>query len=188
MQRMKHITQSLFLIDVMAHYVLLVGVAWSIFLPPKRAWPPPQKRSWQHAATWILFYLIFAIHIALIFLDWNSWVFKSYARLFLGIPLVLIGSGFLYWGILTLGVKNTSGVKDGFINTGPYRYTRNPQYLGDAFIFLGMILVSNSFYVLITHALTIFVFLLAPLTEEVWLEEKYGSMYLEYKRNTTRFI
>ena len=177
---MKQITQSLFLIDVMAHYALLVGVVWSIILP--------QKRSWQHATTWILFYLIFAIHIALIFLDWNSWVFTSYARLLLGVPLVLVGAGFVSWGILTLGVKNTSGVKGGFINAGPYQHTRNPQYLGDIFIFLGVILISNSLYVLITHALTIFVFLLTPLTEEIWLEEQYGDIYLEYKRNTTRFI
>lgn len=184
----KNITHALFLADVLAHYALLVGIVWSIFLPQKRAWPPPKKRSWQYATTWILFYLIFAIHIALVFLDWNSWVFTSYTRLFLGAPLVLVGSVFVSWGILTLGIKNTSGVKDGFIKTGPYRYTRNPQYLGDAFIFLGMILISNSFYVLITHTLTILVFLLTPLTEEVWLEEKYGGIYLEYKRNTNRFI
>jgi protein-S-isoprenylcysteine O-methyltransferase Ste14 len=90
--------------------------------------------------------------------------------------------------MFTLGIKNTSGLKDGFVNTGPYRYTRNPQYVGDTILFTGMILVSNSFYVAITHLLTILVFLLTPLTEERWLENQYGEDYLEYKRTAPRFL
>ena len=184
----KNITYSLFLTNVLAHYILLLGVGWSILFPKKRLWPPPQKRSWQYLLTWVLFYLIFAIHIALIFLDWDNWIFKSHTRLFLGVPLVMIGSGFVSWGMFTLGIKNTSGLKDGFVNIGPYRYTRNPQYVGDAILFAGMILVSNSLYVAVTHLLTILVFLLTPLTEERWLENQYGEDYLEYKRATPRFL
>jgi protein-S-isoprenylcysteine O-methyltransferase Ste14 len=27
-----------------------------------------------------------------------------------------------------------------------------------------------------------------PFSEEIWLEEKYGNQYLEYKNKTSRFL
>ena len=92
------------------------------------------------------------------------------------------------WGFATLGTKNTSGIKNQFISKGPYRYTRNPQYLGDNILFLGIIILSNSFITLITHALLILIFLITPWAEERWLEEQYGEIYKEYKKVVPRFI
>ena len=60
----------------------------------------------------------------------------------------------LVWGIATLGVKNSSALRDGFIARGPYRISRNPQYVGDFFIFSGVIIVANSELVLVSHLLT----------------------------------
>ncbi|MEJ2759414.1 MAG: methyltransferase, partial [Anaerolineales bacterium] len=87
-----------------------------------------------------------------------------------------------------LGAENTSGVKDGFIRSGPYRFTRNPQYLGDILLFIGLVLVSNSSYLFAANALLSLVFLLTPLAEEPWLEEQYGEDYLAYKQATSRFF
>ena len=182
------IKEVLFMVTLIIHYILLIGIGWSIAFPNKRIWPPPDKNSWQHRITWILFYLAFIFNGAFIFLDWNSWLFTTNFRFFLGIPITIIGSLLVSWGIYTLGVKNTSGLKDGFKNTGPYRFTRNPQYLGDMLLFIGIILVSNSIYVLVTNILLILVFAMTPLTEEVWLEQMYGDEYKKYKHITTRFL
>jgi len=92
------------------------------------------------------------------------------------------------WGINTLGTKNTSGLEGGFISAGPYRFTRNPQYLGDMILFLGLSLISNSLFLWITHILLILVFVLTPLAEETWLEDLYGEAYTEYKKGTPRFL
>lgn len=178
----------LFIIDLVALYLLLAGIVWSVAFPHKRIWPPPNKRSWQYKVTWVLFYLVFILNASFIFLDWNSWIFTQSSRFLLGIPLAIIGGLLVSWGIYTLGTKNTSGLKGGFITAGPYRYTRNPQYLGDMLLFTGMVLISNSLYVLITHVLLILVFAITPLAEEVWLEDIYGEDYQRYKQNTSRFL
>jgi len=182
------IKESIFIVDVVTNYILLFGLAWSIVLPVKRIWPPPRKRSWQYLAAWGLFYVAFASNILLLVLDWNTWVIPYEIRFFVGVPVTIIGALLVMWGIVTLGIKNTYGLRDGFIFSGPYRYTRNPQYLGDTFFFIGISLISNSLYFLVVHLLMISVFLFAPFAEEVWLEKQYGEEYENYKRNTSRFL
>lgn len=102
--------------------MLLTTIAWSVAQPDRRVWPPPGRRSWQYAPTWI-------------------------------------------------GWTNSTGVKDGFSPSGPYRFTRNPQYVGDTVLFLGLSIIANSQLLWITHALLALWFIIAPLSEEVWLKE-----------------
>lgn len=180
--------EILFVADVVVHYLLLLAMVWSIAFPSKRIWPPPNKQSWQYILIWTLFYLALTLNILLLVLDWNSWIVPSQVRVFVGIPVIIIGSLLVTWGFATLGIKNTSGIKNEFIIDGPYRFTRNPQYLGDMILFAGISLLSNSIYVSIVHVLGGIVFLIAPLTEEVWLEEQYGDQYAQYKNVTARLL
>ncbi len=177
-----------FMFDILALFVLLLGATWSVAFPEKRIWPPPSKRSWQHAITWILFYLVFGLNLVLVFIDWNNWVFDNILRLIVGIPLMTLGSMLLAWGIRTLGVRNTSGLPDGFIQEGPYRFTRNPQYLGDIFLFVGLSIVANSLLLWIAHFLLILTFLVTSIAEEDWLRIQYGDDYRTYFSETSRFL
>ena len=185
---MNVIVVAVFTVDVIVLFILLLGSMWSVASPEKRIWPPPGRQSWQYMSAWAGFYLVFTSNAALFFLDWNSWILTDVTRLILGIPLSVVGALLLSWGCATLGVANTSGLQRGFISTGPYSFTRNPQYLGDMILFMGLSLVANSTYLWITHALLILVFVITPLAEETWLEEQYGEVYLAYKRNTARFL
>jgi protein-S-isoprenylcysteine O-methyltransferase Ste14 len=184
----QNLKEILFFIDLIIHYVLLIGIVWSIAFPTRRIWPPPKKNSWQYYFTWILFYLIFILSGVLILLDWNSGALTASVRFLLGVPIILLGTSLVSWGIITLGVKNTSGLQDGFRTSGPYEFTRNPQYLGDMLLFLGIILISNSLYLLVTNTLLILIFAITPLAEEVWLEANYGEEYKKYKKLSTRFL
>ncbi len=177
-----------FAVDLAALIVLLAGTCWSIARPRRRLWPPPGRRSWQYAATWVCFAVAFVGNAALIVLDWNTGLLRGSLRFALGVPLVVVGALGVGWGVATLGAGNTSGLRQGFVRAGPYRFTRNPQYLGDTLLFLGLSFVADSRYLWVTHALLILVFVLAPLAEEVWLEEQYGEPYRAYRRETPRFL
>jgi protein-S-isoprenylcysteine O-methyltransferase Ste14 len=181
-------TEFLFVVSVIILVCMLAAVVWSVAFPARRFWPPPGKRSFQYWLTWIAFWLVSAINLALLFLDWNSWHYQSDLRLIVGIPLALIGLILACWGIGSLGISNTSGLKDGIVASGPYRFTRNPQYVGDILIYVGLSVVANSLYLWICHALLMMVFVITPLAEEIWLEEQYGTTYLEYKKQAPRFL
>jgi protein-S-isoprenylcysteine O-methyltransferase Ste14 len=178
----------LFGINTCTLLILLVGIIWSVARPEKRIWPPPGKTSWQYILAWILFYMAFGLNTLIIVLDWNSWIFSNPLRFLPGITLVLVGSSLLIWGIRHLGVINTSGISAGFIKTGPYRFTRNPQYLGDMILFLGLSIITNSLYLWVTHSMLILVFIITPIAEEDWLQDLYGDDYLSYLEGTSRFL
>lgn len=154
--------------------------------PPNLA--PPGRRSWQYFAIWICFYAALGLNACLLFLDWNSWVFAGSLRLLLGIPLALLGAMLALWGVAAIGPKNSLGLRDGLVASGPYRFTPNPQYLGDNVLFLGLSVIANSQLLWITHALLVLVFIIKPLSEEVWLSEQYGEEYDLYRRDTPRFL
>jgi protein-S-isoprenylcysteine O-methyltransferase Ste14 len=185
---MQTLIEWVFLLDVALLFLLLAGAVWSVAFPVRRFWPPPGRISWQYWLTWTAFYLVFGLNTALLILNWNAWVFEGNVRFMVGLPLALLGALLVSWGIVTLGTQNTSGLKAGFVSAGPYRFTRNPQYLGDIIVFFGLSIIANSLYLWITHILTIIIFVIIPLAEETWLEEQYGEEYLHYKHRIPRFL
>ena len=181
-------TKILFGVAVAILIASLAGAVWSAAVPARRIWPPPGRRSWQYFLTWAGFCAVCGINLLLRLVHWNSWVFQSPLRFVVGIPLALLGGMLAVWGVVTVGWKNTSGLKGGFVSDGPYRFTRNPQYVGDIVFFIGVGVIANSVFLWIAHLLLALVFVVAPLTEEPWLEEQYGNAYREYRRRVPRFL
>ena len=182
------LTRTIFAADVAVLFLTLAGIVWSVIRPGRRIWPPPGRASWQYALSWAAFFAVVGMNACLLVLDWNSWHFGGPVRFVLGVPLALLGALLALWGVVTLGLRNSSGVRDGLFSSGPYRFTRNPQYLGDSVLFLGLSVVANSEFLWVTHALLALVFLITPLSEEVWLREQYGEDYERYRRDTPRFL
>ncbi len=178
----------LFTLDLVAVFVLLAGVVWSVVCPERRIWPPPGRRSWQYVVVWVCFAGACGLNACLLFLDWNSWVFAGHLRFLLGVPVALLGGLLAIWGVVTLGRTNSLGLGDGFVAAGPYRFTRNPQYLGDNVLFLGLCIIANSQLLWVTHALLALALIIKPLSEEVWLQEQYGEDYERYRRDTPCFL
>ena len=87
-------------------------------------------------------------------------------------------------GAFGIGLSLTGG----FVSDGPYRFTRNPQYVGDIVFFIGVGVIANAVFLWIAHLLLALVFVVAPLTEESWLEEQYGDAYREYQTRVPRFL
>ncbi len=177
-----------FLLSMIVHYAYLGIIVWSIIFPERRIWPPLRKGSWKYIMSWGLFFSAVIADIVMMLNDKSPLLPIDNEKYYLGIPLITVGLLFLVWGIHTLGIERTSGIAGEFISTGPYKFTRNPQYIGDILLFLGMIVISNAFRAVSGFSLLILAFLLMPLAEELWLEETYGEAYQTYKMTTPRFL
>lgn len=173
--------------NLVSHVALLAGALWCIAFPSRRIYPMTSRTAWYYAM-WILFGIAFFTNPLFVFLDWNTGSWQSGLRFWLALPLVLLGGLLVSWGIATLGVKRTSGLRDELLSSGPYLITRNPQYVGDFLLFVGVALFANSEVVTVTHLLTALVLLLAPLAEEPWLEEQYGESYVAYRKTAPRYL
>jgi protein-S-isoprenylcysteine O-methyltransferase Ste14 len=75
------------------------------------------------------------------------------------------------------------------VDRGPFRFTRNPLYVGLTLIYIGLSLLFNTWWSL---------FLLVPVwlvmhfavvrREEAYLETKFGESYLNYRRRVRRYL
>ena len=76
-----------------------------------------------------------------------------------------------------------------FVAIGPYRYVRNPMYIGGLTMLLGFGLVHLSLAMLFfTVPAALVAHLFVVLVEERQLEQRFGEPYREYKRSVNRWI
>lgn len=72
---------------------------------------------------------------------------------------------------------------------GPYRYVRNPMYLGALLVLAGFGLIERSLSVLLlTIAVAVLAHLFVVVVEEPRLEWRFGDGYLRYKRSVNRWL
>jgi len=179
---------ALFLIAFVAELLLAGSLLYSIQRPAARIWPPPGKSSWQFWWVWTLTLIATVGIVAVAVLDWDTFVFAHWLRYPVGAALCVGGTGFALWGVATLSPRTSTGLRGRLVAQGPYRYSRNPQYVGDIGLLLGIAVVSNSMLVLVLAVLGIACFYLSPFIEEPWLREQYGDAYEEYRKSVPRFI
>jgi protein-S-isoprenylcysteine O-methyltransferase Ste14 len=75
------------------------------------------------------------------------------------------------------------------ITSGPYRFTRNPLYLGgNVFIFFGAASLLGSPSALVLTALHLPLIDLFIRREERQLEASFGDQWLRYKRRVRRWV
>lgn len=73
--------------------------------------------------------------------------------------------------------------------SGPYRYSRNPDYIGQALLYVGIALVANSWWPLFMLPVVLFVVQRFVVErEERYLEAKFGEEYREYKARVRRWL
>lgn len=179
--------QALLYANLGANAGLLLGAIWCISFPSRRIYPMARRDGW-YFAMWALFGFVFFTNPTFVFLDWNSGIWTSSLRFWLGGPLLFLGGGLVLWGMATLGARRTSGLPEGLVAEGPYLLTRNPQYVGDFLLFSGVAVLANSEAVMVTHLLTALVLLIAPFAEEPWLESEYGDPYVAYRQTVPRYL
>ena len=111
----------------------------------------------------------------------------------LGSVLVVLALGLLIWFNISFSRKGTAvepwKPTTAIVTTGPYRFTRNPAYLGMALTFVGIALLSSALWVLVPLPIVLAVIDRGVIArEERYLERKFGEEYLGYKRSVRRWI
>jgi protein-S-isoprenylcysteine O-methyltransferase Ste14 len=75
------------------------------------------------------------------------------------------------------------------VDTGPYRFTRNPIYLGMVLGLIGLAIAFNSLWLLMTLVPFALVIRYGVITrEEVYLERKFGDIYRRYRARVRRWL
>jgi protein-S-isoprenylcysteine O-methyltransferase Ste14 len=169
---------------IVLNVLLLTTVTSSSF----KLWPTPSTKSWQHYTFWPLFRGGLGLTILYSILT-AQWPEAGEALFFaLGLACALAGFGFTVYGYFDLGIENTYGADEGLVTNGLYRYSRNPQYVASILGFSGAALANGQLHAVILCGLAVLVYVIMPYTEEPWLQQAYGDVYLDYKRRTPRFI
>ncbi len=166
----------------------IATTAWSVLRPHQRVWPPPGATSWQYYYSLTLSLIWMLVFLALGVLDWNSFVFEHWSRFVLGGAGIVSGAAVSQRAVSALSLHATSGLVGELVTTGPYRYSRNPQYVAYIAIVVGYAVLCNSDLCLAAAALAALSFLLGPFAEESWLRERLGDQFEAYASQVPRFL
>ena len=111
-----------------------------------------------------------------------------------GMPLILIGeliriNAVSYAG----GVTRTMNVgAPSLCTSGPYSRTRNPLYLGNMIIYLGIVLVAGGKHVFTLEGIVFlyftFQYMMIISLEEETLKKLFGDEYISYMENVPRLF
>ncbi len=110
-----------------------------------------------------------------------------------GFALGLAGIVLIAWAALTLRRHRTTIMPhkgaETLVTDGPFAWRRNPIYLGDALIFLGLAeATKNVWFAILVPLFLLAVTWLAILPEERHLEAKFGDVYRDYKARVRRLL
>ncbi len=156
------------------------------------------------------------ITIGNFFFRYRNWVFiLLYAALFLPSPdlfsPLVWGENYYYWPIIiglivtitgqlirgaTIGLayivrggKDGKPYAEGLITQGIFNHCRNPLYVGNILMLLGVGILSNSLlYVGIMMPLFLFIYQSIVLAEENFLSGKFGDSFKSYCQRVNRWI
>jgi protein-S-isoprenylcysteine O-methyltransferase Ste14 len=126
-------------------------------------------------------------------LIWPLPIFGNTTGRWFGLLLVILGAAILGWGRTALVSAETNVdptlPTTSIVTSGPYRFSRNPLYLGLTLIFIGLTLAMNTGWgalaliplVVVMHAGVV-------LREERYLEQKFGETYRQYRSRVRRYL
>jgi protein-S-isoprenylcysteine O-methyltransferase Ste14 len=175
-------------VTLTAQAVLVVFTAISFVAPERRVWPPPSRNSWQFYATWFLSWLSLSGVFLLALLADNSLGLPAWLRLGLGLPLLGLGAFLIARGFRELSVTTSLGLEGPLTRSGPYRFSRNPQYLGSCIYLASLVVLSGSHLAAVGCLAVALWFIATPFVEEPWLAKRFGAEYEAYLHAVPRFF
>ena len=110
-----------------------------------------------------------------------------------GVPLLAWGyAQYLFVGNYRLpragGTAGMDAMPNRIIAAGPYRYTRNPMYLGHLIFMTGLVITFRSWFALILLVARAIWFQRRILHDEARLERTFGAEYSAYRTRVKRWV
>ena len=123
-------------------------------------------------------------------------------------PLPIVGHGGPLWGALALSIVGVAVVIPGrraliaagtnvdpalptttLVATGPYRFSRNPLYVGLTLLYLGLTSAFNTWWgVIVLVPILVIMHRGVVRREERYLEQKFGEPYRQYCARVRRYL
>jgi protein-S-isoprenylcysteine O-methyltransferase Ste14 len=114
-------------------------------------------------------------------------------RVVIGIALALAAFAFGAWAFVTM--RRTHQDPDPrkpspeLIPGGPYRFTRNPMYVGMVLIQIGVGIALGNAWVLLLLVPTVWILVREVIEkEEAYLGRRFGESYAAYRRSVRRWL
>ena len=118
--------------------------------------------------------------------NWSGWSAAAGALLGLGV-IVLVACWVQFFRAKT-NVLHHKPARS-LIQTGLYRFSRNPIYVSGLFLQLGIALLMNNLWILLLVPVSKLVFDRYVIAhEEAYLERRFGEGYVDYKRTVRRWL
>lgn len=137
------------------------------------------------------FYTVFAAAFSLPLFSTQE-LFQSEGIAWGGVVLCFVGVSLLLLSLVSFGKSFRVGIDvdhpDRLVTTGIFAVTRNPIYVGFAFVLLGQVLVFPNWVLLIYLMAGIWLFHRQVLREEEFLRKHYGREYVEYSTRVRRYL
>jgi protein-S-isoprenylcysteine O-methyltransferase Ste14 len=130
--------------------------------------------------------------ISIVFIKNIPIVMQNNLLRYIGIVIAILGVTIFITAIVTMHDSWRAGIdstqKTEIINTGIYRYSRNPAFVGFDFLYVGIGLAFSNIINIIFACLSILLLHLQILEEEKYLPTVFGKAYLAYKEKTGRYF
>lgn len=98
--------------------------------------------------------------------------------------VAVIGLAYIRRGGKDKRIYASSLVQEGF-----FAHSRNPLYVGNALVLLGLLLIHGSpYFILLGGSFYLFAYLSITAAEEAFLHRTFGDAYAEYVRKVPRFV
>lgn len=110
---------------------------------------------------------------------------------FAGTVVCAVGTIYFAAAVLSMHGNWRAGIdatqKTSLVETGIYRFSRNPAFVGFDLMYIGFAMVWPNWPLAIISVLAVVLLHLQIIREEAYLEGKFGEEYLNYKKRTLRY-
>ncbi len=111
----------------------------------------------------------------------------------IGFAVLLCGALLAMWSRRTMEAAGTATdprlPATSLVVTGPFRFSRNPMYLGRTLLYLGLALLANALWVLAALVPVLAIIRYGVIErEERYLDRRFGDAYRQYRTLVRRWI